>query len=516
MPKESAPLILPLIRSLKKGEKRYFKLLQQQTGNDANKKFVWLFNYLEEHDSYDPDKIIKTYPEIKVSQLANLKTHLYKKLLQSLSQYAQAGNSFISLRETVNHIQILYEKGLHDHCWKLIRRAKKMARQVENLEMLLLILKWERTLLIDISGVDNISRVNDVVVQVEELTRVINNVNKFSNLAIRIHAMIIRSNYVRNQEEGEAIRQLLESELPSFDPNILSFHERLHLYELYAHYFHFLQAFEESYQYSQKWVNLFDEFPHMMNQEVESYVNGLATIMKNEVRLGMLEQLEGTMDQVDAIWQTREIGDSLRVKLIKYRFTYQFHKFFLEGNFTKGSQWYQENEDAFEWAEERLDPHSRMVLYYQLGSLFFGTEDYRRSLKWLNKIINMPGQDAHEDIISFARILSLICHYELNNLDVIDYYIKSTYRLLLQKTDMREYQTTILHFLKKLNIDMTDEELFEAFEELGIKMQPLVKKEFEKRAFYYFDILSWLESKISNVPVEQVIRNKSNNKRLLQ
>lgn len=516
MPKESAPLILPLIRSLKKGEKRYFKILQQQTKNDRDKKFVWLFNYLEEYDNYDPDKIVKAYPEIKLGQLANLKTHLIKKLLQSLSQYAQSGNSFISLRETVNHIQILYEKGLFDHCWKLIRRAKKMARQVENLEMLLLILKWERTLLIDIPGVDNIGRVNDVVIQVEELTRVINNVNKFSNLAIRIHAMIVRSNYVRSQSEAEAIAHLLESKLPSFNPDTLTFHERLHLYELNAHYFHFLQQFEESYEYSQKWVELFDEYPHMINQQIESYVNGLAIIMKNQVRLEMPGPLEKTMEQVEAIWHTREIGDSLRVKLIKYRFTYKFHKFFLEGNFTVGAKWYRQHEDDFGWAEERLDMHSKMVLYYQLGSLFFGTEDYRGSLKWLNKIINMPGQNSHEDIISFTRILSLICHYELNNLDVIDYYIKSTYRLLLQKTDLYEYQITILNFLKKLNIDMTDEELFEAFADVKNKMQPLVNNEFEKRAFYYFDILSWLESKISNIPVEQIIRKKFNKKRIIE
>ena len=111
MPKDSSTLILPLIRSLKKGEKRYFSL--SQAGNESDKKYVWLFNYLVDNDAYDPDDILKKYPEILASQLPNLKTHLYKKLLQSLSQYSQSSNSFISLRETVNHIQILYEKGLH-------------------------------------------------------------------------------------------------------------------------------------------------------------------------------------------------------------------------------------------------------------------------------------------------------------------------------------------------------------------------------------------------------------------
>ena len=505
MPKDTSTLILPLIRSLKKGEKRYFTL--SQSGNESDKKYVWLFNYLVDNDSYDPADILKKYPEIKASQLPNLKTHLYKKLLQSLSQYSQSSNSFISLRETVNHIQILYEKGLHDHCWKLIRRSKKMAGQVENLEMLLLILKWERTLLIDGSGSDNLNKVNQVVLQVEELTQVINNVNKFSNLAVRMHAMVVRSNYVRSNDEKKEVAAILERELPNYESNKLTFHERLQLFQLYANYHHFLQDFRKSYDFSLKWTDLFTQFPHMLQPEVESYVNGLSMNLKNQVRLQLLEPLKGSLKMVEENLRSTDIGDALKLKLVKYSFTYEFHRFFLEGHFTEGAKWFHKNERLFAWAEERLDAHSKMVLHYQLGSLYFGCDDYKSSLKWLNQVINMPGQDVHEDSLIFARILSLICHYELNNLDVIDYYIKSTYRLLLQKTDLYEYQVRVLKFLKKLNIDMTDEELFGAFAGLKEHLTPLVKDPFAKRAFYYFDIISWLESKITEVPVEQVIRN---------
>ncbi len=43
---------------------------------------------------------------------------------------------------------------------------------------------------------------------------------------------------------------------------------------------------------------------------------------------------------------------------------------------------------------------------------------------------------------------------------------------------------------------------------LLIKLKEHEHDRFETRAFLYLDIISWLESKIENVPVQTVIRNK--------
>jgi hypothetical protein len=46
------------------------------------------------------------------------------------------------------------------------------------------------------------------------------------------------------------------------------------------------------------------------------------------------------------------------------------------------------------------------------------------------------------------------------------------------------------------------------FEKLLEKLKHLEKNHTEARAFAYLDIISWLESKIKNVPVQDVIREK--------
>jgi hypothetical protein len=48
------------------------------------------------------------------------------------------------------------------------------------------------------------------------------------------------------------------------------------------------------------------------------------------------------------------------------------------------------------------------------------------------------------------------------------------------------------------------------FERLRQQLIPLETNPYEKRAFIYFDIISWLEGKIQHRPVQEVIQEKAN------
>ena len=65
-----------------------------------------------------------------------------------------------------------------------------------------------------------------------------------------------------------------------------------------------------------------------------------------------------------------------------------------------------------------------------------------------------------------------------------------------------------MKFLRKLS-SITRDQLIDAFKELREQLVPLNDKFYERRPFIYFDILSWLESKIENRDVQEVIREKA-------
>ena len=101
--------------------------------------------------------------------------------------------------------------------------------------------------------------------------------------------------------------------------------------------------------------------------------------------------------------------------------------------------------------------------------------------------------DIREDIHVFARILRLISNYEIGEGEPIDFQVKSTYRFLLQKKQYGRYYQLLALFLK--NLHYSKAELKNNFVSLKNALLKLEKDPFEKRAFIYFDIISWLESK---------------------
>jgi len=51
-------------------------------------------------------------------------------------------------------------------------------------------------------------------------------------------------------------------------------------------------------------------------------------------------------------------------------------------------------------------------------------------------------------------------------------------------------------------------QLRDEFSRLKDKMLEISANPFDRRPFLYFDLVSWLESKIANVPVQDVMRRK--------
>jgi hypothetical protein len=97
----------------------------------------------------------------------------------------------------------------------------------------------------------------------------------------------------------------------------------------------------------------------------------------------------------------------------------------------------------------------------------------------------------------------------MKNYDLIEYLVKNTYRFLSKMEDLHRAQKEILFFLRKLP-GTPPENLNKAFENLLATLKKLQKDPYEKRPFLYLDIISWLESKISNIPVQKIIQAKHN------
>ena len=113
-----------------------------------------------------------------------------------------------------------------------------------------------------------------------------------------------------------------------------------------------------------------------------------------------------------------------------------------------------------------------------------------------------------EDLMCFARILCLIAHYELGKDFYLETQLKNTYKFLIKMNDLHEVQKEIIRFLRNLN-SIYPSDIKKEFIKMKERFIELEQNTYEKRAFLYLDIISWLESKIKQ-PIKNRERSPKN------
>ncbi|MBV6645420.1 MAG: hypothetical protein KI790_08215 [Cyclobacteriaceae bacterium] len=501
--------LFSLIKSMRKSEKRYFKLINGGK-DDSSTKYLKLFNEIDRLPDFDEERILKRNQWISRSQFSNLKAHLYKKILQSLKDYTLAANDDISIRENIDYIQLLFDRSLYQQSWQLLQKVKKALQKGDNLELHLEVLKWEKNLLPYSIGKNNQDRVQQIVHESNQVNDRITRINLLTNLSVELNAIYLRTGYLRSKGDFEYINAIFSTRLPDWNEGDLSLREKLSWFEIHLSYYSFIQDFENTHAFAKKWVELYEEIPNS-SYHFEMYLRGLNHLLNSQARLIKFDEFIKTHRKLRSLANHRlvHLNENIRIRLFKYIYAHQFNGYFMVGDFAKGVALMQKIESKLEGFIGVLDKHSELILFYKIACLYFGNGNYRNALKWLNRIINSDDMDIREDVHSFARIISLITHYELGNQDVMEYYMRSTYRFLRKKEDLHLFQKHILEFIKNLSRGITEKQLVERFKGLRKELLPISESEYDKRAFVYFDIISWLESKIQSRNVGEIVKEKA-------
>jgi tetratricopeptide (TPR) repeat protein len=218
-----------------------------------------------------------------------------------------------------------------------------------------------------------------------------------------------------------------------------------------------------------------------------------------------LDTLNNLISVTNQDWFPKD--DNVESLTFLYISSNKFNAHFMEGTFKQGLPLIPDTLEGLRKHKSRIDEHHVMVFYYKFASLYFGIGDYHKCIDFLEKIISNKSLQMREDLLCFSRILNLVAHYEAGLDYNLDSLIKSTYKFLIKMEDLHMVQKEMIKFLKRLG-DIYPQDIRAAFKELHTKLKVFENDPYEKRAFLYLDVLSWLESNIENKSVESIIRRK--------
>lgn len=498
-----------LVKSLSKSEKRQFKLYAGRLGVNTDSKFIALFNLLDKLSSYD-EKVILKSGIVKKTQLSNLKAHLYKQILISLRLNPVNQNIRIQLREQLDFATILYHKGLYKQSLKILEKAKSLANSHQEKSIAFEIVELEKVIETQYITRSIPERADELSLESEQLSQDNLLASKLSNLSLQLYGMMLKFGYVRSDEELNKVESYFEEHMPEVVLENLSFREKLWYYKAYLWRSFLIQDFLSSYKYSSKIVSLFYEKPEMIRLNPVFYLKGNNYLLESLFFLNYSSQFKEVLSQLEAQINRDEFpqNDNLNSLSFLYLKAHKLNQYFIDGAFDEALYLVDEINKGIKLHKDRIDQHHIMVLYYKIASLYFGIGDYKNCIHYLKFIINSKTLKMREDLMCFARLLSLVAHYEAGLDYHLEVQLKSTYKFLLKMNDLQAVQKEIIKFLRKLG-DIYPTELKTAFKGLYDDLKKYEDHPYEKRAFLYLDILSWLKSHLENKPIAQVIREKS-------
>jgi hypothetical protein len=324
-----------------------------------------------------------------------------------------------------------------------------------------------------------------------------------------LYRWYVMNGHARNVEDEKDIRSFFKSSLPTDADAIHGFYEKLYLYQSYCWYAFIRQDFLMYYRYSQKWIDLFGEDPLMISVETGHYIKGMHNLLNAHFDLRNFKKFKITLKQFEEFAKTTVANqhDNFRTHTSIYINSAKINQFLMQGNFREGLEIVPCIEAKLKEYSLFVDNHRIMVFNYKFASLYFGAGEYKIAIDYLHKIINENQSGLRNDLQCYARLMHLLCHYEIGNEEILDSLIKSVYRFMAKMKNLTLVEEAIFSFLRhsfKVKAKFLKPEL----EEFLKKIKHLEGDRFETRSFAYLDVISWVEAKVYEKSMEEIVLAK--------
>tara|TARA_Y100000385_G_C13105794_1_gene647693 strand:+ start:4644 stop:6071 length:1428 start_codon:yes stop_codon:yes gene_type:complete len=458
---------------------------------------------------YNEDVLIKKKIVSKL-QLSNLKAHLYKQILISLRLNPQHKNVKLHIRGQIDFATILYQKGLYKQSLKILDKAKSFALKYDENTSAYEIVEFEKLIesLYVTRSLSN--RTNELVSQTNLLKEQNNVYSNLSNLSLQLYEKLIKSGYAKSDAESKHIQKFFNSKIKNFELEKLGFREKLIYYQIWVWYSLLVQDFLSSYKYASKWIDTFNKEPEMIKIHPVFYLKGYNFLLEALALIKYPSKFKHRFKDLITVVESSSFpkNQNLSALIFLYKYNNLFNLHVLEASFRDSIKIIPEVLAGIELNKNFIDHHHIMLLYYKIACMYFTVDDYDNCIKYVSKIMNNKNIKMREDLQCFTRVLNLIAHWEAG-IDInLDKIFKDTYNYLEKMDDLHEVQRTILKYLKGLE-NIFPGEIKGFLRNLHGELKKYEDDPYEKRAFLYLDLISWLESKTSSKSVESIIKEKA-------
>lgn len=436
-----------LIQSMTQHEKRYFKLFAEFSGKRRSNNYIDLFDALHGLKKYSGAELEKEISgKSFVKSLPSTVHHLFSLVLRSLKSYHSESCVGEEVRSLLASARVLQDRALYGAAMRLVRRARRKAEPHGSWAELVEALALERSLLFQMGAKSLYNEVEDRKEKTMESLGKLNTELEMEALRDQHLALRLRRMDSRRGDQAAAFTKLMESPLLKRDaPTWFRAAETYH--SIHGNDSLIRRDHEEAYKHLKISAELWESEPVHLEESPGEYLRSLTDLMNAclyTMRWFEAEKVLGRIEKIPIQTAEQEsllINQTLYTALLLYMNS---------GRYAEASEVIDRIERFLSLPHVHVPVNRRLTYFYNITIFHFIQEDYRESLRWLNQILQFQAGDLKQHIRDFARLFQLVLHYELDNLDLVEYLFRSAYRHYRSRNALQNFEQLIFASIRKM------------------------------------------------------------------
>lgn len=482
-----------LVKSLTMSEKRYFKIWSSKHIIGSQNKYIELFDALDDQETED-DQALKTVLEdkdVNSDFLSADKNYLYHLVLKSLNSFHSSKSVNLEVKELLISIEILFDRALYDQCLKLIKRAKFLAESVENYQLLVDALTWERKCLGYSQGIKEAYRSNH---SINKYLKFAINQKLFTDLFYKTAVIRQKYNKARKEEVLENLKKVVTHPLMQDEKNALTFTSKIKYHQVYAQYYFVKSEHKKELEHTLALIELIESSELYKKENPLEYI----TLYSRLLALRRSTDRKAFIDDLRILRAFPESVKLSKQKIVDRVFIYSYMSelaMYIEcKEFEEGYALIQKLQKQLEEIQTPVEKGYYLTFYYMFGYLSFTVGEYNKALKFFNKVLNDFREEQRPDLYNQSKILCMLLHFELKNYDLLSYLYNSAIHYYRKRGKLYDTENSVLGFFKKVERTPQEKQIKNILKELVNSLNKLKVNEFERNALNLFDYALWAEA----------------------
>jgi hypothetical protein len=485
---QTSDQLFDLVHSLKKEEKRHFKLYAKKYKKASN--YLQLFDAIANLKHYDEKQLrIELNAAAFMERLPVAKEYLYTLILRSLRDLEPATPEGKVLKMIEDSTQLLNRR-MFAASKKQLRKAQEIAREHD--------LIGEQLLLGNLEGYLPDNDRDHLFSQEGDLLRSAIEIHDIGKFAEALRQFKESKGAIRSEADTEDLDRILATCQVS-NPDLLStFSAKMRYHFGWFMHNEIVDDQDDAIQSLKAIVTLYDANPQHIHTQQLAYISIVMSLASRLLERGEFEHLPEYLKRV----RTLQANEQMKPYCELLLFRFSIDEASSQKNWKRINTLHDELDNILaRYATEvnSFGKDIRIDYYLGFAKAYFLQHHFEKALNDATQLMRLPTLHEYPYQESNVRLLLIVIHYELGNLSYLPYLIRSTYRALLRRERLFEFEACILRYLGSVSRLKKRRDVLPSFEKLLAEITLLTRqpidREFPWREFY----VRWLEKKITEM-----------------